>query len=72
MKTSPFFGRRDPRLFDTWLGWLTDLGGSFNVFHELPDTVKRSGRRDTDKNPRRYPAGFHKEYWMERRDTNGV
>jgi hypothetical protein len=44
-----------------WLSWLTDLGGTFNVFHDLlPEPKPPTGRRDPDRKPRQYPLGTHK------------
>lgn len=46
---------RDENLFHIWLGWLKDLGGTFEPVRNLEDRkTPASGRRDKDRQPRQY------------------
>ena len=42
-------------LFHIWLGWLKDLGGSFEPMRDLSEPKPLTGRRDPDRKPRDYP-----------------
>jgi hypothetical protein len=49
----PLSGHEE-NLFHVWLGWLMDLGGTYEPIRNLEERKIPTGRRDIDKKPRRY------------------